>query len=61
MKRENTKENNYQIGAIKRKLKVGRGPYEPGALITKMNAQKEARSKEGTPSTTEKVSIMGAI
>lgn len=47
---------------MKRKFKMGKGDFEPGALITQLNAQKEAaKKKEVEMPTKEKVAIMGAI
>ncbi len=54
--------NKYQVGVMKRKFKMGKGDFEPGALITQLNAQKEAaKKKEVEMPTKEKVAIMGAI
>lgn len=37
---------NYRIGAFKRQLGLGRGDFEPGAMISKMNEQKVTTDKE---------------
>lgn len=37
---------NYRIGALKRQLGLGRGDFEPGAMISKMNQQKVTTDKE---------------
>lgn len=51
----------YKVGAAKRKFKMGKPDFVPGALITKMNAQKAAKSKVAKLPTDEKVAIMGMV
>lgn len=54
------KQNNYKLGAIKRKLGV-KGDFEPGTLISKVNENKALLPKLDKPLTKKQVAIMGLV
>ncbi len=52
---------NYKVGAAKRKFKMGRDDFEPGTLISKLNAQKAEVKQELPKNPVDRTAIMGAI
>lgn len=54
------KKLNYMVGAFKRRFKMGRGDFKPGALMEKLNESKAAKKQASLPSV-EKVAFKGLV
>lgn len=52
--------NGYKVGAAKRKFKLGKDDFVPGALITKMNESKYAKGLKEKLDATQ-VAIRGMV